>query len=99
MDRITGTFAALAFGIGLSIAAAGGALAQPKDEPCPPASTEGAKLQGSEKQMKAEGAGRDAGTETASAEMKAEGQAVGSVSGKVKRGGCPEIEELMPEEE
>lgn len=100
MDRIIGTFAALALGVGITIAAAGGALAQPKDTPCPPASADMAGAQGSEKYTESgQPSGRESGTETANAEMTAEGQAVGSVSGDVKRGGCPDIEELMPEKE
>lgn len=99
MDRITGTFAALALGIGVSIAAAGGALAQPEETPCPPAGQSGAALQGSDEQMKSQRTGREAGTETASAEGGAEGSRVGTPSQDVQRGGCPEIEDLMPSDE
>lgn len=99
MDKIVNTFAALALGVGVTLGA-GAAFAQPEETPCPPASMDPAAEQGSEVQREAQRTGRESGTETASAEMAAEGQGVGSVSQDVKRGGCPEIEELpMPEEE
>jgi len=98
MDRLTRTFAALAFGVGVSLAASGGAFAQPKDEPCPPASADPTGAQGSQ-EYEAASAGRETAMETPDPAMSATAEAVGSESADVKRGGCPDIEPLGEEKQ
>ena len=92
MDRLIRTFAALAVGIGVSLAASG-AFAQPKETPCPPASADPTAAQGSA-EYEGASAGRETAKETPDPAMGATAEAVGSESAGVKRGGCPDIEPL-----
>ncbi len=96
MDRIIGTLAALALGIGFSLAVSGGAVAQEGEEGCPvyegdPAGDDLTGAVGSEEYAEiAPETGRETAAETPDPEMSAEGEGVGSITGGVARGGCPE---------
>jgi hypothetical protein len=98
MDRITGTLAALALGVGVSLALSGGAVAQVGEEGCPyteyvePAGEDHPGAVGSEEYTEiTPPTGRDTIAETPDPDMSATAEAVGSVSAEHgTRGGCPE---------
>ena len=99
MDRITGTLAALALGVGVSLALAGSAVAQPQ-EGCeiyltaPETSEQGA-VASEEYAEITPPTGRETSGETPDPAMTAEAEAVGSESAaRIGMGECDEIEEL-----
>ena len=98
MDRITGTLAALALGVGVSLALAGGAVAQPQGgcEIIVDPASETAGIQGSEEYAEiAPTTGAETAGETPDPEMGAEAEAVGSESAaRIGMGECDEIEQL-----